>query len=410
VKIHGQNLSDVLRRIPWQYKIVCAAGAAFILMAIVQVPRMLAGMTLLPPEPPFKPVQISGGGAAPQGALDAAIARNPAESRAWMAYTAQKPSAHPAGEMEVRLASAKIHKEGCPVWKALPGALFISKPDTLLAPDGQTPLRAGAWQAETPALVYDPDDPGRAWKAYAYKYFRAGTRDMTEVARRYGVISYRYAAKPEGPWSVEQWLFSAAAGYPPPPYEQLVQLHLSRLSPQLMDVVAFARPSVVYRKRMLAMTLSAFTAAGGTAALDRVVMIVSLDHGNSWRYAGAVLRRSALPKPYTQIMGASLVQHGGEVYLAAALGDDRQRGQGTFIFGFDDFASGTLSHDAAGLPAVLRHLPLPEPAGAIGGGAAAYAEPCGGLMQSAQVRSTPSFQLYQTKVKPIEATPAKGEK
>ncbi len=300
---------------------------------------------------------------------------------------------------------------GCSDWVERTEGGIDGKNDDILAPDGQTVLRSGAWRAETPALVYDPDDHGREWKLYAYKYFwTPDPRDAMQVARRYGLIVYKYASNPFEEWSAEQWLFSPAPGYPPPPYEESILLHLNRLDPSLQNVTAYARPSVIYKGGALVMTLSAFT--GDTELPDRIIMIVSLDHGNSWRYAGTVLQQSDLAAldPEARLAGATLVEQGGQVYLAAILGVEKQHGAGTFIFGFDDFSKGLLQRDAKGAPAVLHQMPLPLGGqGSIGGGAAAYNDACNsGMLVTEQVGNSANFQIYHTKIKPIEIK--QGEK
>ena len=205
---------------------------------------------------------------------------------------------------------------------------------------------------------------------------------------------------------MEQWLFSPAPNYPPPPYDQTVSLHLNQLDPSLQNVMFYARPSVIYKDGALIMTLSAFT---NGLAPDRIIMIKSLDHGNSWRYVGVVLRQSdMLTIDHTgSLAGASLVQQDGQIYLAAVLGNVKQRGLGTFIFGFDDLSRGLLQSDPkTGGPAVLNEIALPAPgAGVLGGGAAAYNDACdSGLFVTEQSGNTDYYKIYHTHFKPVENT------
>ena len=372
-------------------------------MAIIRVPEMmsrfgnLSKMEVVAPVKIFSKVPTS-------GALDPSLAWDPLKKRVWMAYTSEDRTVTDIEALNVRLASADV-KDGCKLWVRTEAG-FNAKNDDILAPDGQTILRSGTWRTETPALVYDPDDHGREWKLYAYKYFWSNDpKSVMPVARHYGVIVYKYASDPEKEWSLEQWLFSPTEGYPPPPYEQMILLHLNRLDPSLQNVATYARPSVIYKDGALIMTLSVFT-DGLTP--DRIIMIISRDHGNSWVYAGTVLQKSDLTAPYTEIAGASLVEQEGQVYLAAALGNEQQRGQGTVIFSFEDLSKGLLQRDPkSGAPVVLNRIPLQNPnTGYIGGGTAAYSEACGrGIMQTEQVGSSQLFQIYQTITKPIEINP-----
>ncbi|MCE9506708.1 MAG: glycoside hydrolase [Alphaproteobacteria bacterium] len=390
-------------QLPWQYKIVVAVGLVFILFTLIYIPKQLLSAGLKPPT--VEPLRITSVYPA-AGIFDPALADNPKTSAVWMAYAAEEKSQKdPSGKLpNVRLAGSKGGDGKCKNWSQIRGG-FEAKPDELLAPDGQTVFRSGAWRVETPALVYDPDDPGREWKLYAYRYFWAPNpaEQTLGIAQHYGMIVYKYASDPAKEWSAEQWLFSPAPDYPPPPYEQVVLLHLNQLDPSLQDVVAYSRPSVIYKDGALVMTLSAFT-GGGTP--DRTIMIISRDHGNSWLYAGSPLRQSDLAGigDYTKLAGASLIEDKGRIFLAAVLGDKTQTGRGTFIFGFDDVARGLLHRDSkTGAPVILRQLPLNSKVmGAIGGGFAAYTEACPfGLLTAEQTPGAASFQIFKTYKLPV---------
>ena len=394
---------------PWQYKIVVVASSFFIMFVIIYIPLTIIKLRSVPKELAIESLRFIGG-QKPPGMLDPSLAYDPQNEKIWMAYTAEEKSSEPSTDpgqsgktLNVRLASSQP-EAACRRWRQASVA-FDGKNDNIFAPDGQTVLRSGTWRIETPALVYDPDDPGREWKLYAYKYFWANDpKSVMQVAQHYGMIVYKYAADPDKEWSPEQWLFSPSPNYPPPPYDSLILLNLNRLDPALQNVVAYARPSVVYKDGALVMTLSAFT---GDMTPDRIIMIVSLDHGNSWRYVGTVLQQSDLSGlgAYTRLAGATLIEQGSQVYLAAALGNEQQRGQGTFIFGFDDFGKGLLLRDPkTGALSLLHQIPLPKPgAGSIGGGAAAYSDACAsGIMITEQTGNNGNFDIYHTGIKPIE--------
>lgn len=370
-------------------------------MTCIYIPYIIFTFSLKPKTPDVVPLMITDAVTQQAGRLDPSIAYDPRNGQMWMAYTSQEGAVD--ARMNVRLAMGKADT-GCKDWQGRLGG-FEAKSDSILAPDGQTVLRSGVWRIETPSLVYDPGDSGKEWKLYAYKYFWSNDpKSIMPVARHYGVIVYKYAANPGDEWSTEQWLFSPAPGYPPPPYEQSILLHLNQLDPSLQDVTAYARPSVIYKDGALVMTLSAFT---DSQTPDRVIMIVSLDHGNSWRFAGTVLQQSEVTAldPHARLAGATLVQQDGQVYLAAILGNAAQRGQGTFIFGFDDLSRGLLQHDPkTGAPVTLHYIPLPkEAAGTLGGGAAAYDDACkSGMLVTEEDGNSANFQIYRTKFKPID--------
>jgi hypothetical protein len=403
VKIYGQNFFSIFLKLPWPYKIVVVAGSAFIALTLVYVPYQIFQIRLEKVQT-AEPLKISALAAPPLGVFDPALAYDPSANKVWLAYGAQEPSVKNDVLMHVRLAFSSADG-GCRSFTQAAGG-FEGKPDDILAPDGQTVFRSGEWRAETPAIVYDPDDKGREWKLYAYKYFWAKNDPVyaLQVAQHYGMIVYKYSADPAQGWSTEQWLFSPAADYPPPPYDQMVLLKLNQLDPSLANISTYARPSVLYKDGALVMTLSAFT--DGTTP-DRVVMIVSRDHGNSWKYAGAPLTAADIRKMggFTKLSGAALIEEKGQVYLAAVLGDEARRGQGAFIFGFEDFNKGVLRRDPqTGLPSLLRRLPLNNKnSGSIGGGFAAYAGACSfGLLTGEESDGGTGFQIFKTYKLPVE--------
>ncbi len=388
---------------PWQYKVVVVVSCVFILFIIVHVPYVLLSSSTKPQKVVIKPLKIAGMNPHAVDVLDPSLSYDPITGKSWMAY-AVKVSSNIPGKgvfLNVRMASTAL--KGCEGWIQTKGG-FEGKTDDLFGVDGQTVFRSGAWRVETPTLVYDPDDPGREWKLYAYKYFWDNEPEhVIQVARRYGMIVYKYATDPAGSWSTEQWLFSPASDHLPPPYGQMVSMHLNDLDTSLKNVAIYSRPSAIVKDGMLVMTLSAFTKG---MMPDRIVMIVSGDHGKSWKYAGTPLSRSDLVGigSYTRLSGASLIEQDGTVYLAAVLGDEKQHGQGTFIFAFDNFKKGILRRDPkTGVPVVLNHVPLYRSmAIPIGGGFSAYTDACPfGLLTTEQIPGTKNFHFLRTNIKPV---------
>ncbi|MCK4945241.1 MAG: exo-alpha-sialidase [Alphaproteobacteria bacterium] len=399
MKIYGQSLREIFDKLPWTYKIVVTVSCFFILFVMIYAPSVLLSPIKKAKKDIVKNLSISGASKKVEGIFDPSISYDRKSRKVWMAYTVKDKLRSQSGGMlvHVRLASSLIEKN-CKSWVQVNGG-FEGKSDDILGANGQTVFRSGTWRVETPTLVHDPEDKGREWKLYAYKYF--WDNDPThalQLARRYGMIVYKYATDPAESWSTEQWLFSPAYGQLPPPYGQMAMIHLNDLNESLKNVEVYSRPSVIIRDGMLVMTLSAFTK--GTSP-DRIIMIVSGDHGKSWKYIGTPLRVSDLEgiEPYTRLSGASLIEQDGVVYLAAVLGDAQQHGKGTFIFSFDDFKKGHLKRDPkTGVPSVLRHVPLYKPESVpIGGGFAAYSDVCPfGLLTSEQIPGTEKFRLLKT--------------
>ena len=399
MKIQGQDLREIFARVPWQYKIVTAVGAAFLVLVLCYIPYVMItrGMQSGVTRPEI--LQISPPLQMAFGKLDPSLAAD--GKTAWLAYTSQE---HPSDAPEKALISTRLAWSTagyCQKW-AHGKTAFESKSDDILGPDGQTVFRSGIWRVETPSLVYDPDDKGREWKIFAYKYFWADDpAARLQVAQHFGMIVYKYATSPADEWSTEQWLFSPRPDYPPPPYEQMVSLHLNSLDPSLEKIVTYARPSVIYKDGALVMTLSAFT---GDDTPDRVVMITSADHGRTWKYTDIPLQKSDLAAmgSYTRLGGASLIRKGGQVYLAAVLGDEQLHGRGTFILAFDDLSKGLLQRDPkTGAPVILKQIPLQNPAG--NGGFATYDDACPtGLVTAEQDSAASSFRIFLTHINPFD--------
>jgi hypothetical protein len=286
-----------------------------------------------------------------------------------------------------------------------------------MGPGGE-PLDPGIWRAETPGIVYVPDDKGHEWKLYAYKYYWTGSE---QLARYYGFIVEKNAPGPYGPWTEERRLFSAGPvqfgqgtvrNQPPEPYGSMVDYKLNTFSPDLKDVYFYSRPSLQYvpKYKFLFMTLSAFKVPSSTnpqKSPDRIVMLKSLDHGRSWSYAGTPLRVEDVPKmgSFTKIGGATLIQYEDRLYLAAVLGSKDADALGTFLIPIDNPVKGELRRDAkTGAPVVVKHHARNsiQPS-KIGGGYATYNDACKtGMMISEYSDLRASFQIFKTYKKPLE--------
>lgn len=406
MKIYDKTLQEILQDIPLPFKIMMAAGLLFIVMTLLYVPYTI--LTFGKNEDFVPPLQVDGLKSETVGILDPAIGFD--GSRHIMAYTAVNSAAGDKRNVRTEIFIARDRKPPqCTRWVQT-GIPFPTKDETIIGPDAKTPVASGFWRIETPSLVYDPDDPGKEWKLYAYKYFWAG---KTDLARLYGAIVYRYTTDPLNPegWSTEQWVLGSGAQSPPYPYSQIVATRMSELHPSLSDVYFYARPSVVYIDKTLVMSLSAFVM--GKKTPDRIVVIASKDHGRTWHYLGTPLRDSMLPGiktdtgSYTVLQGANLLLDKGVPYLAAVLGNARIEGAGTFIFGFDNISKASLAKDNGGSPFLFNHILLSsEVPTNIGGGFAAYEESCtkSGVISSEMSGVLRRYSIFRTE-KPLLENP-----
>lgn len=402
MKIYDKTLQEILQDIPLPFKIMMIAGLLFIVATIIYVPYVIA--TFGDKDDFVPPLTVENITPNTIGILDPAVAFD--GQRHFMAYTAVTPPAGNTKDLRTEIYFAYDKKPThCTSWRQI-STPFQTRGEMLLGPDGKTPVTSGIWRIETPSLVYDPDDKGKEWKIFAYKYFWAG---KTDLARLYGAIVYRYTAEPlntDG-WSTEQWVLSASEQSPPFPYSQIVETKLSELHPSLEDVYFYARPSVVYIDKTLVMTLSAFVMNKQTP--DRVIMIASKDHGRTWHYLGTPLRDSMLPGiktdtgSYNILQGASLLLNDGVPFLAAVFGNDHIEAAGTFVFGFDNISKAILVNDKAGNPLLLNHIQLSSAVPTnVGGGFAAYHDACkeSGVISSEMSGVRKQYSIFRTE-KPL---------
>ena len=389
IYIEDKPISEVFRAVPWPFKIVIVLGSLFIVFSIVYVTVfMLGGLRNTDAAKTPGPLQILSNRS--QSVLDPAIAGGP-DGTKYMVYTSIQRAAETADVIGISLAETT---KDCASWRFNKNIL-AAKTETLIAPDGQSELAFGVTRYETPTLVYVPEDKGREWKLYTYRYF--WSENNVAFAKRYSVITQRTASNLMGEWSREEWLFSAAPDYPPPPYQKLVQNHVNRLHPSLARFTSYARPSALYKDGVLLMTLSAFA---DREIPEAVVLLASLDWGKSWRYLGTPLDASRLDAigNFTRLGGVTLLQDGDGIYLAAVLGNDTVAAQGTFIFGFDEIETGRLLGNDKGAPRILQNIPqqsvAPTP---IGGGFAAYHPDCAhGIVTSEFSGLRNEWQIFRT--------------
>lgn len=403
MKIYDKTLPEIFQDIPLSYKIMMVCCALFIALTIVYVPYVYFTYGSRGPKTP--PLTISGHKDGFFGMLDPSVAFD--GENHFIAYTAANLPVKDMPDLRTQIYVAHGGKESCNLW-AYYSTPFAGKPETLVGPDGVTPVTKGFWRVETPTLVYDPDDKGREWKLYAYKYFWG--KDVG-LARLYGAIVYRYTADITNHtgWSTEEWVFGASEKSPPFPYSQIVQMQLDKLHPSLKEIYFYTRPSVVYVDKTLVMTLSAFIK--GRQTPDRVILIASKDHGKTWHYLGTPLRADQIRAVKTEdgeehnvLQGATLIMQNGVPYLAAVLGNERVESNGTFIFGFENISAGEIFKKADGTPRVLNHIPLSSftPTN-VGGGFAAYSDSCKdtGVITSEMSGVRRRYGLFSTKKKPI---------
>lgn len=401
MRIYGHSLTEILAGLPWQFKIIVLVGTMWIPFSIIRATYvyMSFGKSVSVPAPvQFSPTFPH------RGLLDPALADGP-RNKAYMAYTAVTDYRYDDRLMTAPHVMLAHSYSPCKLWTTGTD-IFPTAYEEIIGPDSVTPLGWAAWWTETPGLVYDPGDPGREYKVFAYKYFWADEGQREELARLYGTIVYKYTSDPEmDQWSTEQWLFSAKRGQPPEPYGALVQHFLNDMDPSLAEMYFYSRPSAVMLGDTMYMTLSAFIR--GRKTVDRTIMIASPDHGRSWRYLGTLMRHDDAHRmgKFEHYNGGSLFVKDGKLYFAAVFGDRQVSGRGTSILAFADPAQAKLKTDGkTGLPQIVDTIGLNSQApGAYGGGHAAYNQKCEqGMLVSEFSGIRKSFQIFNTLQEPLD--------
>ncbi len=393
MRLYNKTPGEIWADIPLSYRIVLIAGAAFITFSFLFL-SVLAARSVSNAMNAGKGALVIRGGYS-SSYLDPSMA-NDGKTSALTFTGLETRDGMQDGSISINLVTSEVP---CATWRWRE-RLFTSRNEALLAPDGVSPLAQGQVRYETASLVYDPQDKLAPWKVFAYRYFWMGD---TAFAQRYGIIVMRTADTLNGPWSAEQWIMSAAPDYPPPPYQNLIRTHINPMSPQLAAQTGYARPSVIEDRGVLLMSLVSFK---GTNEIDRIVLMISLDHGKRWMYAGTMLTRAQIAQigKFTRISGASLLKQGQAIYLAAVLGDNEVGAQGTYLFRITDAAKATVLTNDAGIPAPVRYIERQsvEPT-ALGGGYAAFDETCpSGIITSEHSGTRNSYQLFSTLVTPAD--------
>ncbi len=391
MKVYNRTLAEIFGLLPWPYRVVVTAGSAFIVFVILYVSYLAFSREQEDTVPVVLKVVGTNDIA---GKLDPAIAFDGAGKSA-MLFTALT-AVDGRMQTDVRLVSST---DACKSWSGIE-TLFQLKAEELIGPDGVTPVTTGQWRVETPSLVYDAGDKGREWKAYAYKYFWSGD---ARLARLYSLIVSSTAPAPEGPWTSEEWTFSARPDMPPPPYAGMVKSYLNALDPSLANVYFYARPSVLSVNDVMLMSLTAFVKGKETA--DRVILLASVDHGRNWKYLGTPLTDKDLPQmgSYTGFAGGGLMMDKDIIYLWVTPSDKDVNAAGTLLIPFDDVLKATVQRNAQnGVVVASKNIPRVSLAPtATGGGFAAYNDQCKtGVITSEFSGVTGQYELMDTRIRP----------
>ena len=376
-----------------------AALAFFNVMAVIAVVRLMPGP--IADQDAFAPLIQRAGGVHYEklviegehlegGIFDPSLEYSPDGKTGWLTYTTITGHFKPVGPFaSTHLARSNDHGATWTFVKAL-----NTSADATITLEGK-PL-AGAWRYEVSALVCDSGDPdaSRRWKLFVHRYFWNADRDrMPDV----GWIVMQTAAEPDGQWSPETPLFGAGA-FPREPFHQ-TRIDINSLDSSLRGVVAYSEPGVIARDGHLYLAMTALRPSGP----DRIILLDSADHAQTWRLAGTLLTRDD-----AHLLGrrcfdaASLAVDGGKVFLLVTAMSRQQTTDGSAAFEITSMIDARIRRDAEGKPAIAAYFPIQASIrSGPGGGQCDYdaANTHGGLLISQlNFKAYPEvFQIYQSR-------------
>lgn len=345
----------------------------------------------------YTPLEVQGE-VEQNGIFDPTVEYPRAGGTGWLAYSWVGGELPPWGPIvETHLASSS---DGGETWSFVQ-VVNPSLPETISLVGGGT--ATGLWNHEVPSLVHDPDDPGREWKLFSHRIFREVDGGVQQYLPSYSWIAMRTASDPAGVWSAEEHVFggtfSPPAGFAIQPAE-----NLNGLDPSLLTVVAYSEPGTLHRDGSLYVSLTALQPDGP----DRIVLLVSHDHGASWDLAGIPVTRTDMAAlGYLSLDGTALAEQDGRAFLLGTPATSEIAHLGTLVFEFDELATGALERH--GTLQVHKHLlPIPGFVSERGAGQADFHEQntAGGLlMPQINLPEFPHFfQVFDTHADLVSST------
>lgn len=219
----------------------------------------------------------------------------------------------------------------------------------------------GNWVHETTSIVYDPDDAGKEWKIFWFRYFRAkgSIAKNKEHTWLNSLIAYKYASNPEGRWSEEIPVFGMGNF-------RNKGVDLSSLHPDLKDLVFYYELGSLYKDGTLYLSLEGSAAPTGKGEWNKkkIILLASNDHGKTWKYVGTLTDyNDAKNSGYLTFTASSLVEEKGRIFLLVSpsgklsnLRDPEGHHDGINIFEFEDITKAKLKRDNKGKLILIKHI------------------------------------------------------
>ncbi len=391
------KLIETLKKLHWSQLLMVVCGTCFLFMSVIYVSKQV----FFGDDGLYKTEGIANVKKY-RGFFDPSIEFDDTGKEGYLAFTVLGPNPLEPSNPHSHIAVAKELRGGKNPWVRTTLA-YEGNHGELASSTSNDAVAKGMWRFEMPSLVYDPDDKSGQWKLFAYRYF--WNKDI-KLARKYGVIAMKKSNNPEKSWAKDDWTFGGSLQSPPAPYSSLVRIKVNQLHKDLADVAYVADPGAFELEGYLFLAMNAYTKDQPLHA-NRIIMLVSADHGTTWQYGGVLLNRDDIQKlgEYTVMGAPALIEYGKEMALLVSLGNQEVNAQGAFVLPIANIVKAALRRDEDGAPIVHKYIPVESEAKSrLGGGQADFHEAYhkGTILMSEQIvipRGT-QFVIHNTGVDP----------
>lgn len=206
--------------------------------------------------------------------------------RVWLAYASvdyYTQSSVRYQDSSVSVARSSDGGQSFSYVRSVGNATAASVTATSVSPCGNATC-SGRWIYDNPFMVEDSGDadPARRFKLFARKYFLYPGATPTQFPALGSIVMWT-ATAPDATWSAEQSLL----GWDLTPPELTPSRNINTFDPSLSDCLSFGEGSAAVFNGSLD-----FVFACDTGLAQRIVLLRSSDHGNSFKYVATLLDTS----------------------------------------------------------------------------------------------------------------------
>ncbi len=229
---------------------------------------------------------------------------------------------------------------------------------------------AGRWAYETPWLIDDSTDPdpGRRFKIFAHKYFLYPPHSPATIYVLGAIVMWT-APVLDGNWSSEEMVIGWNLTPPELPFP--ARNNINTLDPALQHCLLVAEGAASVRQEELDFVFACTLDSGGPPLPQKIVLLRSLDHANSFQYVATLLQPSDAPAGSAYYTAPGLIPSSSTApVLIATPTTSAGVYAGCSVFPFADEESGSLFRDNDGLPISILEVPRINDTTHVGGACA----------------------------------------